>query len=140
MIVDNANDPAVLIGGANGDPPSFRLFDYLPNSNGGKILFTTRSRKAAEDLTQSSVLELTGMGKAEARQLLARRITKQALLNGEKAVDELLELLTYLPLAIVQAAAFINKNEITVSEYISLFRQSDTGAELRQVRRISSFV
>ncbi|OCK72823.1 kinesin light chain 1, partial [Lepidopterella palustris CBS 459.81] len=130
MIVDNADDPGVLIGGAGGDPRSGRLFDYLPNGNGGKILFTTRSGKAAEDLTQSSVLELTDMGKAEARQLLARRITKQTLLNSEKAVDELLGLLAYLPLAIVQAAAFINKNGITVSAYISLFRQVGAGAEL----------
>jgi hypothetical protein len=51
MIVDNADDPRVLIGGAGGDPRSGRLFDYLPNGNGGKILLTTRSGKAAEDLT-----------------------------------------------------------------------------------------
>jgi hypothetical protein len=69
------------------------------------------------------------MSKVEARQLLAQRIAKQALLNNELAVNELLEILTYLPLAIVQAAAFINNNDISVSRYISLFRQ--TGSETK---------
>lgn len=64
MIVDNADDPGVLMGNASGDQLSVRLIDYLPSSNSGKILMTTRSRKAAEDLTQSSVLELTDMGKS----------------------------------------------------------------------------
>ncbi|KAH8592666.1 kinesin light chain 1 [Bisporella sp. PMI_857] len=62
--------------------------------------------------------------------LLGRRITKQALLNNKLAVDELLDILTYLPLAIVQAAAFINNNNISVSEYILLFRQTGSESEL----------
>jgi tetratricopeptide (TPR) repeat protein len=130
MIVDNADDPGVLMSGTGRNQRSPRLFDYLPHSSSGKILFTSRSRKVAEDLTPGSVLELTDMGQAEARQLLERRITKPVLLNEETAVYKLLELLTYLPLAITQASAFINKTGITVSEYISLLQQADTGAEL----------
>src|SRR5450755_1873938 len=130
MIVDNADDPGVLIGGAGSDPGSARLHDYLPYSNRGKILFTTRSRKAAGDLTQSSILELNSMNKAEALQLLARRILKPALLNDGKAVGELLELLIYLPLAIVLAVAFINNNDTSVSRYISLFQTTGTKTEL----------
>ncbi|KAF2834342.1 kinesin light chain 1 [Patellaria atrata CBS 101060] len=131
MIIDNANDPEVLIDSIDGDPRSARLSDYLPYSHRGKILFTTRSRKAASDLTQSRVLELKDMmSKAEARQLLAQRIENQALLNNEKAVSELLELLTYLPLAIIQAAAFISNNQISISGYITLLQQADTQTEL----------
>jgi hypothetical protein len=55
---------------------------------------------------------------------------KPALLNDEKAVNKLLELLTYLPLAIVQAAAFINNNDISVSGYTSLFHETGTKIEL----------
>ncbi|KAF2806216.1 kinesin light chain 1 [Mytilinidion resinicola] len=130
MIVDNADDPGVLLGTTSSDPMLGRLSDCLPHSNRGTILFTARSKKAAGDLTQSSILELNDMSKAETRQLLARRITKQALLDDEMAVDELLEILTYLPLAIVQAAAFINNNNISVSEYISLFRHTGIETEL----------
>jgi hypothetical protein len=115
MIIDNADDLGVLLGTTNSDPILAQLGDCLLHSNRGTILFTTQSRKAVRDLTQSSVLELNDMSKAEAGQLLAQRIMKQALLNDETAVDELLEILTYLPLAIIQAAAFINNNDILVS-------------------------
>ena len=70
MIVDNADDSRVLAGSTGVDPRSARLQDYLPCSNRGKILFTTRSRKAAEELTPSNVLELNDMSKAEAQRLL----------------------------------------------------------------------
>jgi tetratricopeptide (TPR) repeat protein len=130
IIVDNADDPGVLLDATTSDPTSARLSDCLPHSKRGTILFTTRSRKAAAELTQSNVLGLSEMNTAEARQLLARRITKQSLLNDERAVDELLELLTHLPLAMVQASAFINNNDISVSGYISLFRHAGTETEL----------
>ena len=130
MIVDNADDPQVLWSNANANLKVGRLLDYLPRSDRGKIVFTTRSRTAAGDLTQNSKLELKDMGEAEAKQLLLRRITNQALLSDTKAVDELLELLTYLPLAIVQAAAFIDNNEMAVSRYISLLRNTGNEVEL----------
>ncbi|KAH8800242.1 hypothetical protein F5884DRAFT_757854 [Xylogone sp. PMI_703] len=130
MIIDNADDPGVLMGSAGGSLESGQLRDYLPSSPQGQILFTTRSRKVAGDLTPSRVLELKDMSEAEARQLLEQRISKQALHHNEKAVNEFLKMLAYLPLAIVQAAAFINNNNISVSEYISLFQEAGTKAEL----------
>ncbi|KAI1571289.1 HET multi-domain protein [Pyrenophora tritici-repentis] len=130
MVVDNADDSQVLVGVDNENHESARLIDYIPHSNKGAILFTTRSRKAATDLTQSDILGLNDMGKAEARQLLARRTTRQALLNDEVAVDVLLETLAGLPLAIVQAAAFMNQNDTSVSEYVSLLQHAGTKAEL----------
>ena len=51
MIVDNADDSQVLVGEENESHESARLIDYIPHSNKGAILFTTRSRKAAIDLT-----------------------------------------------------------------------------------------
>jgi hypothetical protein len=84
----------------------------------------------ARDLTLSSVLELNNISKAKARQLLARWFIKQALLNDETAVDELLAILTYLLLAIVQAAAFKNNNDISISRYISLFQHTGTKSKL----------
>jgi hypothetical protein len=88
MIVDNADDSGVLLGTTDNNPMSARLSDCLPHSNRGTILFTTRSRKVAGELTPSSVLELNDMSKAEARQLLARRLTKQGLLDDEEIAGE----------------------------------------------------
>jgi hypothetical protein len=109
---------------------SSRIIDFLPCSDRGAILFTTRGRKIAADLTQSNTLELEDMDRDEAKQLMARRISNKALLDNLQAVDELLGLLSNLPLAIVQAAAFINSNQIPISEYNSLLREPDTEAEL----------
>lgn len=125
MIVDNADDSTVLLRSITNGTAPFRLIDYLPDSNKGVILFTTRSRKAAEDLTPRRVLELMDMSKDEARQLLVGCIKKQSLLRDEMAVSELLKLLEYLPLAIVQAAAFIRKNSISASEYVSFMKRAD---------------
>lgn len=130
MIVDNADDASVLLSGFDGEPRSSRLSDYLPHSDSGKIIFTTRSKKAAESLTQSNVIKLDDMDRTEARQLMAQRLSKKALLEDEEAVDELLRLLAHLPLAIVQAAAFINSNETSISEYVSLLRQPSMEIQL----------
>jgi hypothetical protein len=43
------------------------------------------------------------------------------MLNGCLAVVQLLKLLTFLPLSILQAAAYINENGIKLVEYVSLF-------------------
>jgi len=134
MVVDNADDPSVLLDSTNDDPRAGRLYDYLPRSDQGSIVFTTRDRKVAERLTQSSVLELEDMIKAEAKQLMARRIIKGTLLNDQSATNELLELLTYLPLAIVQAVAFINSNQVSILDYVSLFKQVDTEVEILSER------
>ncbi|KAF2627622.1 kinesin light chain 1 [Macroventuria anomochaeta] len=130
MIVDNADDHEVLLGNTNSNSKPARLRDYLPRSNRGAILFTARSRKMAGALTQSSVLGLSDMSKPEARQLLELWTTQQTLLDDETAVDELLHALTCLPLAIVQAAAFINNNGVSVSGYTSLFRHAGAEPEL----------
>jgi hypothetical protein len=86
MIVDNADNPKVLMSSTNAGVSVARLVDYLPKSDRGKIVFNTRSRKAAGDLIQSSKLELKDMGEAGARQLLSRRVSNQALLVDTKAV------------------------------------------------------
>lgn len=130
MIVDNADDSEVLLGVSNKTTKLVRLIDYIPLSIGGSVFFTTRSRKAATDLTSNNVLELNDMDKFKARQLFVHRINNRALLSDETAVDALLEILTGLPLAIVQAATFINQNEISVSEYASLLQHAGTKAKL----------
>ncbi|KAF2187411.1 kinesin light chain 1 [Zopfia rhizophila CBS 207.26] len=129
MIVDNADDPRILFE-SDSNAQSTRLIDYIPHSATGSVLFTTRSRKAATELSQTYILKLDDMGLTEARQLLARQLSRQALLADKVAVDELLKSLTGLPLAIVQATAFINKNDISISDYVSLWQHAGTKAEL----------
>jgi tetratricopeptide (TPR) repeat protein len=130
MIVDNADDPAVLSGPSDSDPKSPQLIDFLPHTYRGVVVFTTRSRKAARMLTPSCMLGLTDMSHGEARELLTQHIADEVLLDDATAINQLLSILTYLPLAIVQAAAFINNNETSISDYVSLFEHAGAEIEL----------
>lgn len=120
MAVDNADDPKILLEGKSDGPQSGRLYDYLPHCSQGSILFTTRGRKAAERMTPGNALELEDMSKVDAKQLVTRRILKTAILNDRSGTDKLLELLTYLPLAIIQATAFIKSNQISISDFLTI--------------------
>jgi hypothetical protein len=59
-----------------------------------------------------------------------QRVTKEVLLNSLLAINRLLSILACLPLAIMQAAAFINSNATLVSKYVSLFKNAGTETEL----------
>jgi hypothetical protein len=57
----------------------------------------------------------------DAKKVLERSLLQKDLLNESRAVAELLKLFNCLPLAIIQAAAYINRNRISISEYKSLY-------------------
>ena len=68
-------------------------------------------------------IEVGKMDENEAIQLL-----QQGLHQGDESKEDLLQLssrLEFLPLALVQAAAFIQENSITVNDYLELLDGSD---------------
>jgi hypothetical protein len=101
------------------------LIDYLPKSKQGTILFTTRDRKIAVKLAQQNVVDVPAMGRDAATQLLEKCLVNQDLVNSRQDTSALLSQLTYLPLAIVQAAAYINENEIALADYLSLLAEQE---------------
>ena len=129
LVFDNADDINMWIAKAvsgpqplQGPPP---LLDYLPQSKQGAILFTTRDRKTAVKLAQQNVFELPAMEEEVAVQLLEKCLLKKNLILNRQDTDALLSQLTYLPLAIVQAASYINENGITLGEYLSLLAERE---------------
>ncbi|KAI1524035.1 hypothetical protein PtrSN001C_011210 [Pyrenophora tritici-repentis] len=130
MVVDNADDVDVLfevVGeGRSGD----RLIDYLPHSRKGSIVFTTRTRKAAIDLAENNVIVLGELSEREALEMVRTRLIleQQYQVEDEVTVREFLGMLAFLALAIVQAVAFINRNDSTLSGYIRLYRASEEEA------------
>ncbi|KAJ4287386.1 hypothetical protein N0V90_012785 [Kalmusia sp. IMI 367209] len=132
MIIGNVDDSAILFGDDTGDPKPWpaSLHDYLPCNNGCKILFTTLNRKIVGSLSQSNVLELHELNETEAWKLLERRMLNPAFINDKKAVGKLLDSRAHLPLAIVQAAAFIINTSVSVSEYLLLFQDAGTKMEI----------
>ncbi|KAK4197446.1 putative kinesin light chain [Triangularia verruculosa] len=113
LVVDNADDHNLLSGS---------LANYLPESECGRTLFTTRSRKVAVDAAGSDVVELDKMSPQDAVSHLKESLIRKDAIRNSPDVEELLSELEYLPLAITQAAAYLNENQISVVEYLGLLR------------------
>ena len=101
------------------------FIDYLPRSHLGSIIFTTRDRKTAVKLVQKNVVDLPAMDEGVATQLLRKCLIDPNLVSNKPDTKALLQELTYFPLAIIQAAAYINENSITLSVYLSLLSEQE---------------
>jgi len=127
LVVDNADDTDVLFGRAGAGSSTDQLINYLPLSSKGSILFTTRTRLAAIKLAGSNVIALGELDKVEAVEVLETRLLEvhRHQLQDQKIVDEFLDMLFFLALAVVQAAAYINMNDTSISDYIAHYRSSE---------------
>ncbi|KAF2190064.1 FabD/lysophospholipase-like protein [Zopfia rhizophila CBS 207.26] len=125
LVFDNADDTDMWMERANNTEDLGRRIDYLPKSKHGSILFTTRSRKAATKLAGKNVVSVGEMDETMAKDLLKKSLIDQDLFTSDRAAADLLQKLTNLPLAIVQAAAYINENQITLSEYAALLDDTE---------------
>ncbi|KAJ9134825.1 Kinesin light chain 1 [Coniochaeta hoffmannii] len=124
LVVDNADD-AELMCGSFSAPQG--LDSYLPQSENGRIVFTTRSRDIAVRVAEETV-KLDEFNLSETKRLLERLVTRKDLID-DAAVTELLQELTYLPPAITQAAAYLERNEVSIAEYLRLLRNTEKDME-----------
>ncbi|KAI9657065.1 MAG: hypothetical protein M1821_003231 [Bathelium mastoideum] len=122
LIFDNADDIDMWV---NKDQAGLTLRSYLPSSNRGHILFTTRDRKTGVSLADPDVLTIGEVDEEMGIELLRTRLMNKGLINERQDTLELLSACTHLPLAIVQAAAYINMNGIAFSQYISLLAEQE---------------
>ena len=124
LIIDNADDIDMLYNrnskGNEGNEP-LALVDYLPFSRKGSILFTTRNHKVAVKHAGVNVIKVTEMAEGDSLQLLRASLIDTNLEGEESNATKLLDLLTQLPLAIKQAAAFMNENGTPISEYLGIY-------------------
>ncbi|KAL4789005.1 purine and uridine phosphorylase [Aspergillus venezuelensis] len=121
LIFDNADDIDMWFGKPEGSTEPCQLSDYVPWSRTGSVLFTTRFTKVASKLAMQNVIRVPELDEAGALGLLSERLVDKSLLQDRDQAALLLKQLTYLPLAIVQAASYINENCLTtLSDYLSL--------------------
>ena len=149
MVLDNADSRDVMFGSQNGKttplaplPTDHSLADYLPSSANGSILITSRSREVVAGLIEYSedILDVKPMTTEEAIILLTKKLTRQERDVSRNDLEQgdlvcLVQQLDCMPLAITQAAAYINQcaPRMTVSKYLERLRRSDTNrAELLQ--------
>ncbi|EWZ78435.1 hypothetical protein FOWG_17299 [Fusarium oxysporum f. sp. lycopersici MN25] len=134
MVIDNADDTQlfsqpqhmqdsikapVSATGADGG-----LGRYIPECAHGSILTTSRDKQTALRLSQSKrPIEINRMTDGEAN-LLMRTILEDDGISIEET-SLLTTRLEHLPLALAQAAAFIQENSISISRYIQLLHESD---------------
>ena len=108
-----------------GSSQAVSLIEYLPVSSQGAIVFTTTERKTAVTLALQDIIELPEIEQDIAQRMLERYLISPA--NELEMADLLLKELAYLPLAIVQAAAYINVNKITLRQYLLLLAEQKEG-------------
>jgi tetratricopeptide (TPR) repeat protein len=123
LVVDNIDDMGIVR--ESGQEKG--ILQYLPESESGLTVFTTRNLNIAQSLVRSDVIELSKMTEIEAVGVLRGCLIRKNLVETEKATtDQLLIELDYLPLAITQAAAYVNCNKhISLSKYLDLLQSTE---------------
>ncbi|KAL2807731.1 purine and uridine phosphorylase [Aspergillus granulosus] len=121
LIFDNADDMSMWFDKTEPNTEPCGLSNYVPWSTTGSVLFTSRFKRVASKLAKQNLIEIPEMDETRATELLFERLSDKSLLDQTKEVVLLLKELVYLPLAIVQAASYINENCLgSLSDYLSL--------------------
>ena len=102
---------------------------YLPQTRNGSILITSRSKDTAARLVGShnNIKEVHAMDESQAIRLFRKKLRSG---SNEEGATDLVRALDYIPLAISQAVAFINRRgRLTASGYLYEFRRNDKRRE-----------
>ena len=128
IVLDNADDLRTFTDSAESlrrrsSSGTTFLDRYLPHAPHGSILATSRSKQVGQQIVRrpSQLIEVGQMSKLEVLDLLREK----ELQGTEEHLLELARELEFLPLAIIQAAAYITSRSMPVKRYISLLRTDD---------------
>ena len=132
MIIDNADDEKLFFGEDEGHADSPSTFSstlayYFPRRPNGSVLLTTRNKKLAVKFAEAkltTVITIPEMRISESKSLLFQKLGEDG--HDDNDLTELVEILENLPLALVQAAAFIQENSQSIGEYLCTYRRSDS--------------
>ncbi|KAL8816227.1 MAG: hypothetical protein Q9223_004722 [Gallowayella weberi] len=151
LVIDNADNiehwwPGKYKTGGSLDDPSKDLSQYLPDASGSsQVLITTRDSRVASRLARKGKpIAVQPMSDEESTRLFLSKLGDEREDFDKTEVHCLLEELDFLPLAISQAAAFIEENGISIAEYLNALRGEDAeeylDEELDDARRDESSV
>ncbi|KAJ7773906.1 hypothetical protein B0H16DRAFT_1362830 [Mycena metata] len=102
----------------NADDPRLDLNKVLPSCNHGNIIITSRN---PELRAYGGATHVGDMNEQDAVALLLRSAAVEEItVSNQKTAEEIVKALWYLPLAIVQAGAFISKSG-TLKRYLQLY-------------------
>ncbi|KAI5783272.1 hypothetical protein FPQ18DRAFT_266860, partial [Pyronema domesticum] len=111
------------------------IAEFIPGGSKGTIIVTTRDREVARDLANQNVIIKTELRPEQAMEVFYQHYSNtESMPDDTAALTRLLMELQYLPLAIVQVAAYLDLNRsITISRYLEIF----TGTKESQQRLLS---
>ncbi|KAJ4288699.1 hypothetical protein N0V88_007230 [Collariella sp. IMI 366227] len=117
MVIDNVDD-AQLASGPGG------FGQYIPECAHGSILVTTRNKEVGSRLTRSGrPIEVKKMDDSESKELLKKKLEEDRINPDD--LSTLSSRLEHLPLALVQAAAFMQEKSVPTRRYLELLDKSD---------------
>lgn len=123
MIIDNADDGEVFFDWAGSGST---LSKYIPDCSHGALLVTTRNKNVGVNFTKGrGLIEIPEMNKDESKELITKCIGGNP--DDDTAMDKLTKLLEYIPLALAQAAAFMQQNTLTLTEYLEIYDEKPDG-------------
>ena len=133
MIIDNADDIDMffrseqkqvdLLNDSQNLVPIPALHEYIPHCFHGSILITTRDKKIGIRLTKSQgAIEIPKLNSMESSELVRKALGE--LITESDDITRLSESLEHLPLALAQAAAYIQENSISVKRYMEMLTKS----------------
>ncbi|KAJ7099098.1 P-loop containing nucleoside triphosphate hydrolase protein [Mycena epipterygia] len=105
----------------NADDPKINLNEYFPQCDHGNIIITSRNPGLVVYASSHSVV--SDMEEIDAVDLLLRSAGKEATDDTKTAAVHIVKMLHYLPLAIIQAGAFISKSG-DLDGYLALYEQN----------------
>ncbi|KAJ7712802.1 hypothetical protein B0H16DRAFT_553033 [Mycena metata] len=105
----------------NADDPGLDLNDFIPQSNHGNIIITSRNPGMCVYAGSHSLV--SDMEEEDAVALLLKSASQKATVHTKEIAAEIVKSLHYLPLAIVQAGAFISKSR-NLDGYLALYTKN----------------
>ncbi|KAI5809273.1 P-loop containing nucleoside triphosphate hydrolase protein [Pyronema omphalodes] len=134
LVVDNADNMLDFYPGESESPASNenktvpiahdRIAKFIPRGPKGTVIITTRDRVVATNLASQNVIIKPELNPEQAVELFYHHYqkTEDVVDDSTTALLRLLEAVQYLPLAIVQVAAYLNLNRsMNTSQYLDIF-------------------
>lgn len=140
LVLDNVDDATFLFerpprAGAAGDSDAprqsgRRYLDYLPPSDHGAILVTSRNESTALRIVEkNNVIRVQPMNQPDALALLSTKLNREQ--DDPEQLTDLARSLDCVPLALAQAAAYIRKRapRCSVRTYMQMLNKSDNSKQ-----------
>lgn len=122
VILDNVDDAHVVLD-APGNGQSSKLrgrrIDFFPSCDHGSVLITSRYRHVAIKVVRyKAIIRIEALDEQRAQSLIVNKLQAK---HDQNDVVKLVQALGCMPLALTQAAAYINRRapRCTVSEYLA---------------------